>query len=269
MAGAAPKGFPQRDDLSFVDGVVVRRHDNVALETVSWIHRMLERLAFHAPAFNAPAFNAPRPVPHFDGASVTVIDGVAWSALSYVEGETAGWSPEPTMFELGAFLASFHDAAAAIEMDAQQTPVFPIDAVAPAGHADRPRQVIHGDPTNHNLLARGSPPKPCGIIDFGNACIDVPLFDIGCALWRSGRPSQDVHEFDPRRVAAYVDGYGSVRPLSSDDRAAVVGYLEARGHQIIAKQAARGVRDDGPRRKLAWLRLHQERLVAFLVGDLQ
>ena len=142
MVGVAPNGFPQRDDLSFVDGVVVRRHDNVAIETVLWIHSMLDRLSF----------NAPRPVPHFDGVSVTVIDGVVWSALSFVEGETVGWSSEPTMFDLGAFLASFHEAAAAVEMDVQQAPVFSIDTIAPAGHAGRLRQVIHGDPTNHNVL---------------------------------------------------------------------------------------------------------------------
>jgi hypothetical protein len=79
------------------------------------------------------------------------------------------------------------------------------------------------------------------------------LFDIGCALWRSGRPAQDVHEFDGGRVAAYIDGYHSVSPLSSDDRVAVVDCLRARGVQIIEKQAARGVVDGGPRRKLAWL----------------
>src|SRR5687768_15902090 len=171
MVGMAPKGFPQRDDLSFDDGVVVRRHDNTAFGTVAWIHRLLEQLAF----------NAPKPVPYFDGASVAVIDGVTWSAVSYLEGETVGWSTEPTMFELGAFLASFHDAAACVEMDVQQTPVWPVVAVAPPGLADRPRQVIHGDPTNHNVLSAGSPPKPSGIIDFANACIEAPLFDIGCA----------------------------------------------------------------------------------------
>ena len=70
-----------------------------------------------------------------------------------------------------------------------------------------------------------------------------------------------MHEFDPERVAAYVDGYSSVRALSGDDRAAVVVYLRARGEQIIAKQAARGVTDDGPRRKLEWLAVHHDELV--------
>ena len=252
MMGAVPKGFPQRDDLSFDDGVVVRRHDNAARETVEWIHRFLAQLTF----------NAPKPIPYFGGASVAVIDGIVWSALSYVEGETVGWSPAPSMYELGAFLATFHAAAEGVEMDGQQSPAFPVDV---SGHADRPRHVIHGDPTSHNVLAAGSPPKPCGIIDFGNAFVEVPLFDIGCALWRSGRPSQDVDEFDPDRIAGYVDGYSSVRPLSEDDRVAVVAYLRARGGQILAKQEARGVTDDGPRRKLDWLARHHDRLVSVLI----
>lgn len=66
---------------------------------------------------------------------------------------------------------------------------------------------------------------PCGVIDFANAYVEVPLADIGFALWRSGRPAQDVHEFDPARIAAYIDGDSSVRPLSADDRAAVIVYL--------------------------------------------
>jgi Ser/Thr protein kinase RdoA (MazF antagonist) len=254
VAGA-PKAFPERSDLRLDRDVVVRRHDGAVPETIAWIDRFLDRLAF----------NAPKPVPYFDGASVAEIDGVVWGALSYVEGDIVGWASEPTMFELGAFLATFHDAAADVEMEVQQSPVYSIDAVAPPGHSDRPRQVIHGDPTNHNVLARGTPRRPSGIIDFGNACIDVALFDIGCALWRSGRPSQDAQEFDGRRIADYVDGYSTVRPLAEEDRRAVVGYLRARGLQIIAKQEARGVRDDGPRRKLAWLDAHADHVVDVLL----
>jgi Ser/Thr protein kinase RdoA (MazF antagonist) len=252
------KPIADRPDLWLDGDVVVRRHDGAPLEAVEWIHRFLGQLTFNAPA----------PVPYFDGASVALIDGVPWGALSYVEGEPVGWSTEPTMFELGAFLASFHDAAGSIEMEEQRPGAFPIDALsslagdlARIDHADRARQVIHGDFTNHNVLASGSPPKPCAVIDFMNACIEVPLFDVGCALWRSGRPAQDVQAFDPERVAAYVEGYSSVRALAADDRAAVVVYLRARGEQIIAKQAARGVTDDGPRRKLEWLAAHHDELV--------
>ena len=240
--------FPGRDDLWRVGGVVLRRHDRAEASTIEWIHRLLEQLEFPAP----------KPVPHFDGASVARIDGSVWSAVTFVEGDVIGWSDSPSMFDVGAYLARFHDAATWVEMPVQQSPVFPVDqlpglddALASIDHARRPRQVIHGDFTNHNVLA--SHGHPCGVIDFANAYVEVPLADIGFALWRSGRPRQEADEFDAARIAAYVDGYSSVRPLSADDRAAVVVYLRARGVQIVTKQRARGVRDDGPLRKLAWL----------------
>ncbi|MEY2454230.1 MAG: homoserine kinase type [Acidimicrobiaceae bacterium] len=246
--------FPGRTDLWLDDGVVVRRHDKAAVETIDWIHQFLSRLAFAAP----------KPVPYFDGASLAVDEGAVWSAVSYVEGEIVGWSPEPSMFDLGAYLAAFHAAAEGVEMDRQQLPAYPV--ARPPGTAEHRRHVIHGDFTNHNVLAAGSPPRPCGVIDFGNAYIESPLFDLGAALWRSGRPSQDVHEFDPQRIVAYVEGYASVRPLSRDERAAVAFYLRERGRQIVVKQAARGVVDDGPRRKLAWIARHHDRLVTALAG---
>lgn len=262
---ATPKGFPQRDDLSLVDGVVLRRHDHVGPGEVEWIHDVLLRLA-------ATSFPGPVPVPYFDGHSVAVVDGITWSALTYLPGDVVGWSAQPDLRRLGAFLAFFHEAAAEIETIGQRPGAFPIDRLpgladdlARIGHAQRPRRVIHGDMTAHNVLARGHRHDPCGAIDFMNAYVEVPLFDIGCALWRTGRPAQEAHEFDPHRLAAYVDGYSSVRPLSEDDRVAVAVYLQARGAQIIAKQLARGVVDHGPERRLEWLARHVGEVVSVLI----
>src|SRR4051794_4422993 len=56
----------------------------------------------------------------------------------------------------------------------------------------------------------------------------------------------------------------AVRSLSDDDRAAVGVYLRARGVQIVAKQAARGVVDTGPERRLEWLTRHERELVSVL-----
>ena len=240
--------FPDRDDLWRAGDVVLRRHDGAEAGTIEWIHGVLQQLDFASP----------KPVPHFDGASVARIDDAVWSAVTFLGGEVIGWSESPSMFDVGAYLARFHDAAATVEVPAQQSPAFPVDqltglddALAAIGHASRPRQLIHGDFTNHNVLAVDG--RACGVIDFANSYVEVALADIGFALWRSGRPRQEADEFDPARIAAYMDGYSSVRPLSTDDRAAVIVYLRARGLQIIAKQRARGIRDDGPLRKLAWL----------------
>ena len=250
LAGATQ--FPGRDDLWLDDGTVVRRHDTAAASTIGWIHHVLAHLDF----------NAPKPVPYFDGRSVATRDGVVWSAVSYVEGEIVGWSARPSMFELGGHLARFHDAVASVTVHEQQSPAFPVDQLPglggllqEIGHAQRPRQVVHGDFTNHNVVAVDG--RACGVIDFANAYVDVPLVDIGFALWRSGRPRQDTDEFDRQRIHAYVDGYSSERPLTDDDRVAVLVYLRARGVQIVTKQRARGAApDDGPLRKLAWLERH-------------
>lgn len=261
---AAPKRFPHRPDLRLDGATVLRRHDSQPAHAVEWIHRVLVALA-------STDFCAPVPVPYFDGRSVAVVGGEVWSAVSFLPGEVVGWSERPGQFELGAFLASFHAAAATLDVPAQPSPSFLVDslpamqdALLRIGHRRRARHVIHGDFTNHNVLV-DERSVPCGAIDFMNAHVEVPLFDIGAALWRSGRPAQDASEFDPRRIREYVDGYGSVLPLTDDDRAAVVVYLEARGEQIRAKQAARGVDDPGPGRRLDWLRAHAERLVSVLI----
>ena len=261
--GAAPKGFPSRDDLVVVDGVVLRRHDDPVPGAIEWIHDALSRLA-------STSFPVPEPVGYFDGASVAVVDGFVWSAVSYLPGDVVGWSAEPDLARLGAFLASFHDATSAIEMTAQRPGAFPVDELLEIAddlrrihHDDRARTVVHGDMTAHNVVAQNG--EPCGAIDFMNTYVEVPLFDLGCALWRTGRPTQEAQVFDPDRIAAYVDGYDAVRPLSGEDRAAVVVYLEARGLQIVAKQRARGVVDHGPERRLDWLRRHRHELVSVLI----
>lgn len=240
--------FPGRDDLWLSDGVVVRRHDNAVAHTIEWIHGVLAQLEF----------DSPKPEPFFDGASVTTRDGVVWSAVSYLDGAIVGWDEQPTMFEMGAYLARFHEAIASVAVLEQQSPVWPV-ATLPGldtelrdiEHHGRAQHVIHGDFTNHNVLARNG--VTCGVIDFGNAYVEVPLADIGFALWRSGRPSQESHAFDPERIHGYIDGYSSVRSLTDDDRAAVLVYLRARGVQIVTKERARGVRHDGPVRRLEWL----------------
>jgi len=254
LAGATQ--FPGRDDLWLADGVVIRRHDHAAAHTIAWLHRVLDQLEF----------NAPKPVPHFDGRSVIVRDGTVWSAVSYLDGTIVGWDQQPTMFDMGAYLARFHDAIERVTMPEQQRPAWPVDELPgleaelqAIGHDERRRHVIHGDFTNHNVVAIDG--QPCGVIDFGNAYIDVPLVDIGFALWRSGRPFQESDGFDASRIGAYLDGYSSVRPLSGDDRAAVLVYLRARGVQILTKQAVRGVQDEGPVRRVEWLKRNGEALL--------
>jgi Ser/Thr protein kinase RdoA (MazF antagonist) len=110
----------------------------------------------------------------------------------------------------------------------------------------------------HNVVAWGSPAQPTGIIDFSNAYFESTLADLGFALWRSGRPSQRATAFSPTRIAAYLAGYGSRRPLVTEDVERVLVYLHARGLQILEKQARLAPTIDAPLlARLAWLHDHR------------
>ena len=297
LAGATSRRLRGRSDVWRVDhpmgAVVIRRNDPVrhppvdatVTDDIGWVHRFLGRLA-------ASAFPAPRPAPLFAGRSVAVFEGAVWEALAFVPGRVVGWSPTPTMFQLGAFLASFHEATAELESFGDRASVLPVaslvgdvpwrelkvvkserhavqasvEALASeldaTGHRSAPRSVIHGDFTNHNVVASGRPRVPSGAIDFANAYTEATLADVGFALWRSGRPSQGASGFDAERIAAYVAGYQSRRSLDPGGGAAILAYLRARGLQILAKQVRHGGPVDlGPLPRLTWLADHQPRLL--------
>jgi Ser/Thr protein kinase RdoA (MazF antagonist) len=107
--------------------------------------------------------------------------------------------------------------------------------------AGAPHVLVHGDPTAHNTLVAGEPPMPVGIIDFHLAHLGPAVLDIGFALWRSGRPSQDEESVDPARVRAFVAGYAAVRPLSDAEQSLIFAALWGRGVQMATKRALRGM----------------------------
>lgn len=242
-----------------------------------WVHEQLVRVASGAVA-------VPQPVPVFNGSSVSAFEDAVWEALTYVPGRVVGWDSRPTMFELGAFLACFHDVTSQIVPEVQRDAAVPVASLVETatwtgidlpgghqatvlraiesvggqleqtGHAARAVSLVHGDATNHNVLATGSPARPCGLIDFANAYRDVTLVDIAFALWRSGRTAQETDAFDLDRIRAHVAGYASVRPLDVEARAAIAAYLIARGLQIVVRQNRRRTAiEPGPLRKLRWL----------------
>ena len=125
------------------------------------------------------------------------------------------------MEEIGALLGRYHVAVRQMQMTSQRPAALPLAEVPPVllsheldvipperaasirqlaaqlardlddtGHLARERTVIHGDFTNDNVIARGMPPAPSGVIDFAVAHVETPLADIGYGLWRSGRPSR-------------------------------------------------------------------------------
>lgn len=199
--------------------VALRRNDpashppseSTVTSDIGWVHRFLSRV-------DGGGLGLPRPVPLFDGASVVIADGAVWEAVTFVPGYVVGWCPEPTMYELGRFLARVHEILADTGAVGQREPCISVAALTDPetwlgvvlsgfdrrtvmasldtlgeeleriDHAGSRLSVIHGDITNHNILASGPPPRPSGVIDFANAYSEATLADIGFALWRSGRP---------------------------------------------------------------------------------
>ena len=89
---------------------------------------------------------------------------------------------------------------------------------------DLPRSVVHADLFPDNVLMLGA--QVTGLIDFYFACNDITAYDVAVthAAWCF---SGDGRSFDPALSQALLEGYGSVRPLSGPERAALP--LLARG----------------------------------------
>lgn len=245
---------------------------------VTWRHAFLGRLA-------GLGFPAPEPLPCFDGASWAAGPGAVWEVVSFLPGQVVGWAAEPPLEEIGALLARYHAAARRLAVTGQRPGALPLAdvpavllsprleaaRVGPERAADIRRQaerlardlsrirhltgervVIHGDFTNHNVIAAGSPPRPAGVIDFALAHAETPLADIGYGLWRSGRPRQDADRLDLTRIRRFVRGYAGTARLSADEARAVTVYLHGRGLQMIAKRVRAGRAETGMLAQVQW-----------------
>ena len=255
---------------------------------VTWRHAFLTRLA-------DLGFCSPRPLPCFSGRSWTMSGGLLWEIVSFLPGQAVGWAARPAMEEIGALLGRYHATVRRVGM-ADQRPgalaladVLPIllsgqlDAVhlgaertaairrqaerlardlEEAGHLTGGRIVIHGDFTNHNVIADGTPPRATGVIDFALAHAETPLADIGYGLWRSGRPYQDADHLDLPRIARFLRGYATVVPVSADEARVIPVYIRGRGLQMIAKRIRAGRAETGMLDQVEWVSAN-----AAAVGD--
>lgn len=248
-------------------------------EDMTWLHGFLVEIA-------ELGFPAPRPLPCFGGRSWTIADGMGWEIVSFLPGQAIGWSAEPGMQQVGALLARYHTAARRVNMTGQRpgalaladVPAILLSGQLPAvctdqdraatirrladqlaqelaliGHPAGQRLVIHGDFTNHNVIADGTPPRPTGVIDFALAHVETPLADIGYGLWRSGRPYQDADHLALPRIQQFLRGYASIVPVSADQAGAIPAYLRGRGLQMIAKRIRAGRAETGMLAQVQWL----------------
>jgi Ser/Thr protein kinase RdoA (MazF antagonist) len=246
---------------------------------VMWRHAFLARLA-------GLRFGSPCPLPCFEGRSWTIADGVLWEIVSFLPGRVVGWAAAPPMEEVGALLARYHATVRRIEVTSQRPGALPL-ADVPAillsrqleavhlgpdltaiirrqaewlardlddtSHLAGERVIIHGDFTNHNVIANGTPPRAVGAIDFALAHAETPLADIAYGLWRSGRPRQDADHLDLRRIACFLRGYAAICPVSADEARVIPVYIRGRGLQMIAKRIRAGRAETGMLAEVQWL----------------
>jgi Ser/Thr protein kinase RdoA (MazF antagonist) len=263
-------------------GVLRRRPVPLALDAalsqdVTWLHGFMTRLA-------AVGFPSPRPLPCFDGMSWIIAQGSLWEIVSFLPGHAVGWAALPPTEEIGALLGRYHGAVRRIQVTGQRPAALPLvevprvllshkldaipaertalirqlaaqlaDDLDGTGHLARERVVIHGDFTNDNVVAHGSPPAASGVIDFALAHVETPLADIGYGLWRSGRPHELAGRLDLSRIRRFVRGYANVVRLTPDQVSVIPLYVRGRGLQMIAKRVRAGQTDTGMLAQVLWL----------------
>jgi Ser/Thr protein kinase RdoA (MazF antagonist) len=258
------------------------RPDEATMADRDWLHSFLARLA-------GTRFPAPRPVPAFEGTSCIVHAGAVWELLTFLEGEEIGWRPGPPLEAMGALLGRLHDVAAGVVTPVQRPTALPLADVPPMlegaaplaalgaelgrrldeiGHAEGVRALVHGDFTAHNVLARGQPMTPTGVIDFGLAHVEVPLADVGFGLWRSGRPHQGAAMIDSARARSFVRGYARLRPVTEDEARAVPVHILGRGLQMMGKRLRAGQVPEVPP-LVEWLLVNSDRLAGELAAEVR
>jgi homoserine kinase type II len=261
-------------------------------EDVTWLHGFMTLLA-------GAGFPSPRPLPCFDGMSWIIADGSLWEIVSFLPGHAVGWAAVPPMEEIGALLGRYHLAARQIQVTSQRPAALPLaevprvllsqklDAIPPeraasirqlvaqlgrdledTGHRARERMVIHGDFTNDNVIARGTPPAASGVIDFALAHVETPLADIGYGLWRSGRPHELADRLELSRVRWFLRGYASVTQVSPEEASVIPLYLRGRGLQMIARRVRAGRNDTGMLAQVLWLTANAGEVADALVAAL-
>jgi Ser/Thr protein kinase RdoA (MazF antagonist) len=251
---------------------------------LAWLHAFLSRLA----GFGFPS---PRPLPCFCGRSWTVTGRTLWEAVSFLPGHAVGWAGQPPMEDIGSLLARYHATARRIDAARQRPAALPLADVpgillsrqldtahiSPdqaalirrqaellardldgTGHQARERVIIHGDFTNDNVLADGTPPRAAGVIDFAGAHLETPLADIGYGLWRSGRSHPAAGRLDLSRVSRFLRGYAGVARVPADDARVIAVYMRGRGLQMIAKRVRAGRAETGMLAQVQWLAANED-----------
>ncbi len=139
--------------------------------------------------------------------------------------------------------------------------------------------VIHSDWHPGNLLFRDD--KVVAVVDydavrFARSLIDVANGALQFSMIGTGDPSEWPSEQDEDRLTAFLDGYSSVLPLTSDDRACIPHLMaEALISECVGPIATTGSVGQWSgfrvlkmiRRKLGWMEMHLPRMMQLPQAD--
>jgi Ser/Thr protein kinase RdoA (MazF antagonist) len=271
---------------------VLRLVTHVGLESIRWEQEFLHALTMRG-------FPAPRPITAFGGYSWVETNGAVWKLNEYLKGEPLGWRAQPSLQEVGRFIAHYHDVVATIAMkprpgfvplcdyilDADPimveralgpdaTKVFWVEArrissqLQDAGDMDKSPIVVHGDLHCDNILVAGEPPTFSGVIDFGSANHEPALVDLGFSIWRTGRSDPVDTTWDLERIANLAAGYLAARTVPRNQVLLLPTYLVARGLVLITLFSGRGLTTECQvaLQRVRWLLAHLDQ-VADTIGD--
>lgn len=147
------------------------------------------------------------------------------------------------------------------------------DHATQAGLESRPLRLTHGDWHPGNVLYRGG--KVLAVVDFDSARVSRRILDLGTGALQfsvigTGEPETWPDHLDEARLRAFVSGYESVAPLSSEDKQMIPNLMiQALISECVAPIAATGSMGrwsgfrmlEMVRRKVNWLAAHRDTML--------
>ncbi|MGC6471492.1 MAG: homoserine kinase [Parvibaculales bacterium] len=237
---------------------------------------------------NARGFPCPLPIARTDGGLISSVKGQPAAIISFLPGSSMRRPQSDHCFAFGKAMAELHLAGESFGQQRKNDLSLPVwqdmfdalrdecDGVFPnlketlGGHLDHlrenwpdalPEGVIHADLFIDNVFFVNE--HLSGVIDFYFACTDMLAYDIAIAL-NAWCFEADVN-FNITKAKAILDGYQTVRPLSTDEinalpvlaRGAAVRFLLTRLHDWLHQDPDALVRPKNPVDYLRRLRFHK------------
>lgn len=181
----------------------------------------------------------PSPVARKDGRLDSVLAGKPACLVSRLKGSDTGWPTAAQCFNTGAMLAKMHLAGQSFphtmanprfsgwwrDAYTRLAPVLnsedaallksEIDYLEQNSGESLPGGIIHADLFKDNVLLDGQ--EVAGFIDFYYACNGNFMYDLAIAVNDWARTADN--RLDPELQQAFIDGYESIRPRNSAERA--------------------------------------------------